>query len=388
MKLRVAKFISFILITMNFCVHSIAAPAGDQEGFNLPVGQKEFKIMSYNLLNLFDELHDPDKLDHTFLPLNYPGKAINCQKLSSEYYRNECLTTNWTAEKVKLKIKQIKKVVELQGSLPDLLSVQEIENARVTQMLADELGYKKFVITNSPDKRGIDVALLFNEDKLEYIDHFEYDVSDVTNKPTRNILRVHFRPKSGDYNQIIAVYVNHWPSQAAAPVIREAVADKLRQIINRQVNKFGSENYYVIVTGDFNTTESEAPNGFHHVIASPYWKNQLLDVQVLSKKSNNPMTWKMPPGTYWYHGDGVYNIFDRFFISRNLYSPEGVTVDPKSFRILGNEFNSVLHNYQNRKTQFFAQSQWVPKKFDFHLTSNENQGFSDHYPIVVKFKMR
>ena len=192
----------------------------------LKVEDNEFKVLSYNLYNLFDAEHDQGKSDWTWLPLNYPSKYIKCQELSNEYYRKECQTTNWTQEKLEIKVRQLARVVRLQGSLPDLLAVQEIENENALGLLQDELGYKRLLITNSPDRRGIDVGLLFNEDKLEYVEHEDINISDILeseyglNVKTRNILRVHFRPKQGNREKVIGVYVNHWPSQRKGSIFR------------------------------------------------------------------------------------------------------------------------------------------------------------------------
>lgn len=380
-----------ILLTIILSINTYAAGktlkgSGDKQ-FQVPVAADEIKIMSYNVLNLFDAEHDRTKLDHTFLPLDYPGKAINCQKLRSDYYRQQCLTLNWTDRKVDLKIKQIKKVISLQGSLPDLLAVEEIENKKVTSRLAQALGYKKFVITNGPDNRGIEVALLYNEDKLDYIEHAEISVHEAKNIRTRNILRVHFRPINGDANSIIAIYVNHWPSQAAPAFLRKDVATVLEAEIDKQTKLHGATNYYIIATGDFNVLDPELPNAFHHVISNPLWDNHLLDVHHLSAKARNPMKHKMPPGTYWFKRNGTYNRFDRFFISRNLWNREGIQIVAKSYRILGAMLNSSLYTYKNRSDKFYATAQYVPLTYDFHNTKVSELGFSDHYPIVVKVRI-
>lgn len=361
----------------------------------LRVAQDEFKIMSYNVLNLFDNEHDVEdgvsKLDHTFLPLNYPGKAIECQKLSRDYYRKDCLKTNWTDEKLALKLKQIEKSVRIQGSLPDLLALEEVENENVISMLGQVLGYDYYVMTRSPDKRGIDVALLFNQKKLEYIEHQEIDVSSAVGFRTRNILRVNFRPRVGRYKdrKTIGVYVNHWPSQAAGSIARYTAAQVLATAIDQQIETYGSEHYYVIATGDFNTLERDSPNPFHDLLTSPFqWSNFLYDVNTLSDSSRNPMKYHMPPGTYWYGRSGKYNKFDRFFVSQNLYSPEGAQVVPESFRIVGTRLNSVHYKYKKRSPEFYPVDQLVPFRYNFNTVDVDRLGFSDHYPIVVKFKIK
>ncbi|MBC86518.1 MAG: hypothetical protein CL677_05000 [Bdellovibrionaceae bacterium] len=348
----------------------------------------EIKVMSYNVLNLFDAQHDSGKLDHTFLPLSYRGKVINCQRLSRSYYREECLNTDWTDEKVVAKIAQIKKVVEMQGDLPDLLAVQEIENANVAGMLQRALGYDAFVITNSPDKRGIDVALLYKEDKLRYLNHEELDITEQVGFETRNILKVHFQPKVGTSSNVIGVYVNHWPSQASGPIARMSAANALSEFIDRETQEIGRSKYHVLVMGDFNTLRHEVPNAFHNVLNSPYWDNYLFDVQTLSEDSSNNMTLYMPPGTYWYSAKGKYQRFDRFFISHNLRDTAGLSVIPNTYRIVGTPENTREVRYRSRDSDYYPSKQRVPLRYNFNTLTESELGFSDHFPIVVKFKLR
>ncbi len=365
-------------------------PFSSQARMATKTGATEFKVMSYNVLNLFDTKHDKGKLDHTFLPINSRGKAINCQRLSKDYYREQCLRLDWTKEKLLLKLHQLKKSIALQGSLPDLLAVQEVENENVVKMLGQVLGYSNYLVTNSPDRRGIDVALLFNQNKLEYIEHQEIDVSSRVNFKTRNILRAHFRPKRGHNRskKVIAVYVNHWPSQGKGSVTRFTASQVLAEEIVKQTNKIGIKNYHVIATGDFNTTTNDSPHPFHDMLTSPTtWDLFLYDTQSISEKSRNPMRYQMPPATYWYQREGVYNHFDRLFISQNLWSPEGVTVLPHSYRIVGTPVNSKHHQYRGRSPDYYPIDQLVPFKGNFNTTDINKLGYSDHYPVVVKFKM-
>lgn len=358
----------------------------------LEVADNEFKVLSYNLYNLFDAEHDKGKNDFTWLPLDYPGKYIKCQELSNEYYRKECQSTNWTQEKLEIKVRQLAKVVRLQGSLPELMAVQEIENEKALGLLQKELGFKKLLITDSPDKRGIDVGLMFNENKLEYIEHEEINISDILkseydlNVKTRNILRVHFRAKDSRSKKIIGVYVNHWPSQSKGSIFRYNAALILKDYIDQQTSKIGSKNYYVIAMGDFNTVETDSPHPFYHVIHNPLWKNYLVDVQTHSFDVGNPMRFKMPIGTFWYKRDGIFNQLDRIFISENLRSPESLSVVPDSYRIIGTEINSRIWYYEDRNGNFHPTQHFIPLRSNFHTTDENKAGYSDHYPVAVKFR--
>ena len=276
----------------------------------------------------------------------------------------------------------------MQGVLPDLLAVQEIENDFVAQKLAETLGYDKFIITHADDKRGIEVALLYKENKLQYLEHEEFNVSKALGFQTRHILRAHFKLKSDKTDRIIGVYVNHWPSQASHPTYRAAVAKLLRGEINNQTHKIGLDKYSVILTGDFNTRADEIPNAFHTYLTSPNWDHYVSDAQSLSEQNKNPMTYKMPPGTYWYKRGGSYHKYDRILISQNLNSARDIIIKPNGYRILATRMNSKKVKYSERSLNWYGATQFVPVGYNFNTYDPKKAGFSDHYPVAVKFKFK
>ena len=98
--------------------------------FRVYTSNREIKLMSYNVQNLFDTTQDQGKMDWEFLPRNYPGKAQACARVN-KHYRQKCLESNWTQEKYQLKLLKIREAIEMAGPLPDLLALQEIENERI-----------------------------------------------------------------------------------------------------------------------------------------------------------------------------------------------------------------------------------------------------------------
>ena len=87
--------------------------------------------------------------------------------MGSSRYIQECRETDWTDAKMYEKAEQLAKVIQYQGSLPDILGVQEIENANAARAMQEKLGYsRRALITNSPDRRGIDVALFIKQTSL------------------------------------------------------------------------------------------------------------------------------------------------------------------------------------------------------------------------------
>ena len=131
--------------------------------------KKPIKIMSYNLENLFDELHDEGKKDLTFTPTGTEGKEAYCQTVRNFWYKQECFV-DWTTERVNDKMDRLARVIKNDTqNIPDILVVSEIENKSIAERLNTRLGFDDIAITDSPDSRGIDVGIFYKESELSLI---------------------------------------------------------------------------------------------------------------------------------------------------------------------------------------------------------------------------
>lgn len=393
-QVRVWGILSVILFLPSFALAANCGVEGDDELAQCTAAT-ELKVVSYNVLNLFDNEHDEGKEDWTFLPKGAPGKDAYCKIQKIPYYREECEKIDWTEERLSWKLSQIAKVIRLQGDLPDLLAVSEIENERVAGMLAKVLGYSQFKVTDSGGSRGIDVCLFYKTDKIKFLESEEIVVkgSDFESHPTRNILRVHFSLKAQP-THVLGVYVNHWPSQTAGPSKRVVVAENLQKAIDQHTNKVGSANYSTIVVGDFNTVEKESPNAFDSVLESATWKNALIDAQKTGMAGRHPLKSKMPVNSYFYPSDNSWDKLDRILFSANASSTTkatgGIEFIPNSFRIVAAKTLTKIYEFTNPKSPHFGKKvPMVPIRYNF-FAENEKEvsGYSDHLPVVAKFKLR
>ncbi|MEL7120705.1 MAG: endonuclease/exonuclease/phosphatase family protein, partial [Bacteroidota bacterium] len=166
--------------------------------------QNEYKIGAigfYNFENLFDTLDTPNKIDEDFTPMG---------------------ALKWNTEHYQEKIGNLAKVISevATNRTPDglaLLGVAEIENQSVLEdfvnhPLISKRNYK-IVHYESPDVRGIDVALLYQEKyfKLKSSKKMPLLIHDDNGDRiyTRDILLV-----EGMYDgDLMYVMVNHWPSR-------------------------------------------------------------------------------------------------------------------------------------------------------------------------------
>ena len=367
------KIFSSLLILVSF--QAFAADLATEElGYRVTTGANEIKIMSYNAENLFDTEHDMGKKDFEFLPKNHP-KKIECEKDRNENRRRYCLDTDWTSDKLAIKISQLKKAVEASGSIPDVLTLTEVENKKAVQPLATALGYDGVLITNSPDARGIDNVILYKREKLTYVNFVDREVVNPM-FPTRNLSVAHFRLKRTlRAPGVIGVYPNHWPSQASPTKSRLIVAEQLVSFIAENKAKFKGEDYYSVVVGDFNTITADIPSPIDDVLLSK--KTDLIDVKVLSDRSKNPMNGRMPPASYFYVVKSEWNELDRIFVSENLADGRGVEVDAASYRIHAPKFLTKVHD----------NGEMIPFRYNHRADKANWAGYSDHFALVVKLRL-
>ena len=367
-------------VTISVCFFILST--GARAEFGPDLSKDSISVMSYNVENLFDTDHDDGKDDYTFLPKSYAGKMAECAKIRIPTYRELCENTDWRSELLNIKLGQIKRVIESQGFLPDIVGLTEVENENVLNMLARTAGYDHFHITTGNDSRGIDVALMFNETKLQYQSHKEIDVSfkDNANMKTRNVMRVNFKLKTTKGSAaILAVYVSHWPSQSNPGKYRIAVAEIIKADIEKGAKEFGASNYHVLVMGDLNTTDDETPNGIEGVLASPKWTQHLYDSEVLAEGKGVKM---IPPGTYFYKKDGRWNRLDRMLISKNMTTAGSIEADVKTFKNVAATFMTYV--YRNKGGKEVPN---VPIGYDFSAESADKAGFSDHLPVFMRLKI-
>ena len=198
--------------------------------------------MTYNVENLFDCHHDTLKNDYEFLPN---------------------ATRHWNYSKYKKKLDNIARVIIAVGGWtpPALVALCEVENDSVLRDLTRysalrEAGYR-YVITQSPDERGIDVALLYQRNLFKLLSHQSLSTPKPhgNSRPTRDILHVSGLLLNQD---TLDVFIVHLPSRAggakesepyrllAAQKLKDA-ADSLMQIrLHSQILIMGDFNDYPV----------------------------------------------------------------------------------------------------------------------------------------------
>ena len=153
------------------------------------------------------------------------------------------------------------------GRLPDIVGLEEVENAFVLRRVLQKTALRKldykYVHYDSPDRRGIDVALLYRTSVLELIDSKPCHLYAAdTVMATRDILLCVFRRKApeppvvqGSTRNLFAVLVNHHPSKyggaSESEPKRRIAVDRLRFLADSLAAE-GIDR--IIAGGDFNDT--------------------------------------------------------------------------------------------------------------------------------------
>ena len=193
-------------------------------------------FMELNCENLFDTRHDSLKNDLEFLP--------------DGSYR-------WTPYRYWAKLNHLgQEIVALSNPIPDFVAMCEVENDSVMfdltkRSLLRNAGYE-YVMTSSPDERGIDVALLYQPASFSLLHSHSIRIKPLPNtRPTRDILYASGLIITGD---TLHVFVVHAPSrrggeQASRPY-RLHVADRLAAAVDSIYAE--SRDAKIIVAGDFN----------------------------------------------------------------------------------------------------------------------------------------
>lgn len=334
---------------------------------------KSITVMSYNVENLFDTEHDAGKEDWTFLPLSHPEKVQGCEEVKVEYYKKTCLETDWTADKLQIKLGQINKVLKSGGNLPDILVLLEIENANVIKMLQKVVGYKKHVLTNGPDDRGVDVAVLYNPSAdLSFVSSKAYKLNTSRfgiTSATRDILEVNFKSNEKPFS----IYVNHWPSQQSGPNSRASAAKQLLDIIKSKLVKSDSK---IMLIGDFNVTDVEKPNPINDILV-----NNTGLVDLFSKLTQTERE-KLPKGTYFYGWDFTWHRLDRVIVNDKFLTGTP-SIKPNSYTIYAPSFMNRVFEQKNSERPHFGEKDIVPWGYWHNAYMEDKAGFSDHYPILV-----
>lgn len=314
------------------------------------ITRHEYTVMSYNVENLFDTIDDPKIPDEEFLP-------------ESE--------KEWTRDRYQKKLADISKVIsEINPKeLPELIGLAEIENQMVLEDLirTPELNNKYAIIhEESPDYRGIDVALLYRKDAFREITHEVIPVvfPDEPKFKTRDILHVTGLIK----HKTVHIFVNHWPSRIGGDEKTEPKRVFAASVLKKKVDQVLKEDPHarIIIMGDMND--------------EPENKSLKETLGAKMPGSGAPLVNLMMPdeaagkGTYFYRGN--WNMLDNLVVSEPVLKSNGMRVENAK----GYIFSADWMIYTNKEGDKTPNRTYVGNKYV--------AGVSDHFPVYCKIWVR
>jgi endonuclease/exonuclease/phosphatase family metal-dependent hydrolase len=293
-------------------------------------------LVELNCENMFDCQHDSLKDDTEWMP---DGKR------------------KWTPARYWRKLNHIGQEILScqQEGVPDLVALVEVENDfclfdLTRRSLLRGAGYD-YLMTQSPDVRGIDVALLYQPMTFRPICYDYLDVKPLEGmRPTRDILYVKGETLRGD---TLHVFVVHAPSrfggEKQSRPNRQLIADRLMSVV-RQL----PADAKVMIAGDFNDGATDPAlrfledNGLHNVTAKATGSHGAK-------------------ATYRYQG--VWQSIDHVFVSPVL-------------------LNSVEQSFINDAPFLLEEDKKYGgvKPLRTYNGYRYQRGFSDHLPLVVRFR--
>jgi predicted extracellular nuclease len=317
-----------------------------------------YRFAFYNVENLFDTINNPVSNDEEFTP-------------GSE--------KQWDTKKYYDKLGKISGVIKDLGGddFPALVGLCEVENLHVLEGLAMSKGLKnagyQIIHKESPDYRGIDVALMFRPDIIRLLNYkawpvwFPFD----NNYSTREILYACFDIQGKDS---LHVFVNHWPSRSGGEVEsrprRIFVAEMLRSKVDSLLSM--DPDAKIIITGDFNDepTDLSLVSGLTALTTFDDPGNDRLYNLSYNLKKNSST------GSYKFRGD--WNMLDQFIVSGSMLDTSGNIYSRKS------DVHIFVKDYLLERDENFM----GVKPYRTWLGDYHHGGYSDHLPVYLDIRYR
>jgi len=311
---------------------------------------REYTVLSYNVENLFDTVNDPKIPDEEFLPESekkwdekvYQKKQSDLVKVISEANANE---------------------------LPEIVGLIEVENLDVLKDLVNTGPLKdryNIIHEESPDYRGIDVALIYRRDAFKEISHEVLPVvfPEEPNFKTRDILYVTGKVR----RKTIHVFVNHWPSRIGGDEKTEPKRVQAANVLRSKIDQIlaADSKARIIVMGDMND--------------EPVNKSLKETLKAGTPDSDSELVNLMFPddltglGTYFYSGS--WNMLDNLVVSKSVIDGKSMKVENRK----GNIFKKDWMIYTNKNGDQTPNRTYVGNKYV--------GGVSDHFPVYFKLKVR
>ncbi len=353
------KKIIIALLFVFFLIFSCGTEKNTVSRYSLSQPDDAYRIMFYNVENLFDTEDNPLTSDEEFTPEG---------------------VRYWTEYRYRQKLNNIYKVIVAVGGweLPPVVGFSELENRKVLEdLISNTPLYKsdyKIVHYESPDSRGIDVGFIYREGYFKPFYHKPIPVkwpASMGTGTTRDILLV---SGTTNANDTLNIFVNHWPSRWGGQLETEDKRMYVARLLKKQTDSLFKINpeAKIIIMGDLNDyptdrslTESlNAETQFQNIKPKKLY-NLSYYLQEVKKQ-----------GTYKY--EGQWGILDQIIVSGALLDTS------KSIYATVDDINVFRADFLLEKDDKYPGE----KVFRTYVGYKYNGGYSDHLPTYLDLRRK
>ena len=346
-----------------FSLLLISCSSGDREHLSERSGPSEsgepettITIAFYNVENLFDTVDDPATKDEDFTP----GGLLK-----------------WDEKRLDKKLEDITRAIngidETNG--PDIIGFAEVENRAVMERLVGDYlprDLYKVVHEDSPDGRGIDVALIYRPGKMKVRRQKLHPIDlGSRERPTRSVMEVEFERGGEPFT----VLVNHWPSRSGGERESRWKRERAANVVSAVVDSLSEADPIrdIVLIGDFNDEPYDASIA-DILAAGPFDPRD--DVRDGPPRLYN-LAWEIAKadtfGTYLYRDS--WDVLDQIIVSPQLLDGKRLTLKDQVQTIYAPSFLRDDHPSQPM----------LPPRRTYIRRTLYIGGTSDHFPVFARF---
>jgi len=321
--------------------------------------EKRFKIHTvafYNVENLFDTINDVTKFDERSPMMEIKADRAGIYK-----------------KKVNNMARVIADIgVDVTGNTPAIIGVCEVENR---QVLVDVVNHPLLLSKNygiihyeSPDVRGIDVALLYQKRLFRPTSHESFELLIYDDKRKQVITRDQLLVSGELDGDPIHVIVNHWPSRSGGEERSRSKRVGAAKLSKRIIDSIQSKDPYakIFTMGDLN--DNPTNESVKDVLQAKAEKED-VDLKGIYNPFENMFS-KKGYGTTAYRD--AWSLFDQILVTKPLIEKD----DYSSFRF----YRAGIFNKEYVTNK---RGRWKGYPFRSFADGGFTEGFSDHFPVYV-----
>lgn len=322
--------------------------------------ERRYRVVSYNVENLFDTKDDPETRDEDFTP--YGKLHWHRQKYTDKL----------------LKLAQTLKAVG-EGDFPAFIGLCEVENGNVLSDLVRKTelaeGNYVFVHRDSPDPRGIDVAFLYRPDLFCLLEKDFLPVVFPEDKTvrTRDILYASgvLKEKGVLSTDTLHFFVCHFPSMSGGEAESEWKRERAASVVKARINALQrvSPTAAIIVLGDLNG-KADRPAQTKGLGTQKFQEGKAADTCLYN---TGYYLLNLGYGSYKYKGN--WQTIDHIIVAGSLLNGKQAVQSDSKLRVFAPRF--LLEE---------DKAYYGFKPFRTYLGPRYNGGYSDHLPIYLDLK--